>query len=373
MTSTTFTDREREERREAVRLLLRHPVVTDTVPDPDGFVLVRRHARWLRDWFSRNPGFALVVDRDYARLHKLPARLGAGDLPTERLTRRRAAWFCLALAVLERIDGQTTLGYVAEELEVLAATNGLAAPNLADIDDRRAVAFALRRLADLGVVTRTDGGEDEFVAGTGDALYTVHRRLAARLLVAPRPPSTMAGPGELAEEFYPDTPEGRTRRVRHNVWRRLLDDPVVYHAELDDAENVYLRSQRHAIVAELRDVCGLVPEIRSEGIAAIEPRPGETELPAAGTVPYAALLVAGELVRAAEAQPGFSARVPVAQLRACLDGLRADPRCAQQYAADPELLLEQAVGLLQRNRLVACNGDDVVPLPAAARFACARR
>jgi uncharacterized protein (TIGR02678 family) len=64
-----------EERRRALRALLRHPLLTRAGPDPAAFGLVRRHAGWLREWLASNAGWSLQVDTGLARLRKLPGRL----------------------------------------------------------------------------------------------------------------------------------------------------------------------------------------------------------------------------------------------------------------------------------------------------------
>jgi hypothetical protein len=40
------------DRQRAARALLSHPLLTPAGPDPAAFLLVRRHARPLRDWFA---------------------------------------------------------------------------------------------------------------------------------------------------------------------------------------------------------------------------------------------------------------------------------------------------------------------------------
>jgi Protein of unknown function (DUF2398)/Protein of unknown function C-terminus (DUF2399) len=70
-----------EERRRALRALLRHPLLTRAGPDPAAFALVRRHAGWLREWLAANVGWSLQVDTGLARLRKLPGRLGDRTRP----------------------------------------------------------------------------------------------------------------------------------------------------------------------------------------------------------------------------------------------------------------------------------------------------
>ncbi len=52
-----------DESRRAARALLRRPLLRQT---DDDFVLVRRHAPVLRDWFERNTGWRVIVDSEMA-------------------------------------------------------------------------------------------------------------------------------------------------------------------------------------------------------------------------------------------------------------------------------------------------------------------
>jgi uncharacterized protein (TIGR02678 family) len=71
--SDALTRNEDEERRRALRSLLRKPLLVNQGHDTERFVLVRRHASWLREWFSRETGWFLHVEHDVARLRKIVA------------------------------------------------------------------------------------------------------------------------------------------------------------------------------------------------------------------------------------------------------------------------------------------------------------
>src|SRR5438105_720357 len=61
-----------EEFSSALRALLMTPLMTSVHAD---FAAVRRHAESLRDWFARETGWVLHVERDCARLFKRPTDL----------------------------------------------------------------------------------------------------------------------------------------------------------------------------------------------------------------------------------------------------------------------------------------------------------
>ncbi len=372
--------RNAEERRQAVRLLLDSPFAGDQGPDPETFALVRRHQPWLESWFSDNLGYVLAVDPEAARLFKRPApgarvraaknRAGADFDP------RRYALFCLLAAALERSGTQTVLSELAEQVQLLAASE----PDIENLDldryaERQAFVDATRRLAELGVLHRADGDEQSFLDRSGDVLYDVKSRRLAQLLAAPVPPSMADGPEEIRAEIYPDTDDGANRRIRHRLMRRLVDEPVLYLADLDDAERDYLAKQRPFLVRQVATAVGLSVEVRAEGLAAIDPDDGLSDLvfPGPGTVGHTALLLAGFLAARARAAGGDSVRVGQGEVAAELDGLlgRYGKHWARAYredAAGIDRLRCEALDRLAAMGLVAFHPEGIQPLPAIARF-----
>src|SRR6266545_2742168 len=279
-----------EERRRALRALLRHPLLTRAGPDPAAFGLVRRHAGWLREWLATNAGWSLQVDTGLARLRKLPGRLDDRTRPAlaeparTPFSRRRYVLACLALAALERADAQVTLGWLADRVLALAA-----------------------------------------------------------LLVTQRGPSTVAAADlearlqAITEELVPDSDDGRNRAIRHALARRLLDDPVLYHDELTEPERAYLTRQRGFLVQRVSEATGLVAEVRAEGVAMLAPSSEATDLamPEEGTEGHGTLLLAEHLAALAREHPGVP--VPVAALEARLEALGLLRRGGDGVTALPAL------------------------------------
>ena len=375
----------RDERRRAVRLLLARPLVTDQGPDPETFSLVRRHERWLAAWFSDQLGYRLVVDAELARLHKRPAP-GARPRPAHTLSgtpfnARRYALVCLVLAALERVEVQTVLSELAEQVQVLAASEeAVASLDLDAFSERQAFVDAVRWLVELGVLTLADGDDTAFVEGRGDALYDVQSRLLGQLLVSAVPPSLAAGPGDLAtaeDRVYPETDEGANRRRRHRLMRRLVEEPVLYLDDLDDAERAYLASQRHYLVHQAEEATGLEVEVRREGLAAVDPSGRLTDLafPAPGTVAHAALLLAEELARRGREAAGreTGAIVPRREVEDFVAGLlpRHGGWWSRRFTDEPGgagRLAAEAVERLELMGLAVRRPEGVVPRPALARF-----
>lgn len=367
-------ERVREERQQAVRLLLAEPFLTDEGVDPEIFALVRRHGRWLQTWFAEQMGYRLVVDAEFARLHKRPAP-GARLRPLRTRSgapfdARRYVLVCLVLAALERMELQTTLSDLAAQVRVLTASEeGVRDFDLDRHAERLGFVDAVRWLVDLGVLSLTDGDEASFVEGRGDALYDVHGRRLTQLLASPIPPALAAGPDDLAVETYPATDEGANRRLRHRLMRRLVEEPVLYLEDLDAAELAYLTSQRHYLIRQVNEATGMTVEVRREGLAAIDPDDGLTDLrfPTSGTVSHAALLLGEHLAARGRSANVF---VPWAELERLLaDLLRRYGRYwSQRYRQDAGLLLEEAIARLERMGLAERRPDGVVARPAVARL-----
>ncbi|MBK7615544.1 MAG: TIGR02678 family protein [Vitreoscilla sp.] len=378
-----------DERSQALRALLMSPLMTAA---HESFAAVRHHADELRDWFAREAGWALHIERDCARLYKRPADLQDDSRGLPGYERRRYVLLCLACAVLERADPQITLRVLGERLLVLATDPLLAARGfsftLTAVHERRELVAVCRSLLALGVLQRVAGDEEGFVrshaAEGGDALYDVHRRVLAGLLAATRGPSTWPAEqapvslddrlASLVAEHVPDSEEGQRTALRHHLTRRLLDDPVVYLDTLDTELRAYFANQRGTMASRLCEACGLVPEQRAEGLALVDEDGELTDvaMPAEGTEAHATLLVAEFLARRGGGADG-TASVATHDVVAFLAEAKARygscwRKSAREAGAEHELALV-ALDRLRKLQLVTSTPDQVRPLPALARFA----
>jgi uncharacterized protein (TIGR02678 family) len=368
-------EEEAAQRRTALRALLATPLLRD----PDKLVLVRRHLSELREWLTRETGWRLVVDSENARLFKTapdpsdathPARGKAG----EPYGRRRYVVLCLALAMLERADAQTTLGRLAEEVLGAAAEPGLDFAFTLDSRQERADLVAVvRTLIEWGVLRKVSGDEEAYLSATGDVLYDVRRPVLAALLTGTRGPSTIAAQSfddriaELAAEPVADTDDLRNQALRRRLTRRLLEDPVVYYTSLNEAERAYLTSQRHAITRRIEEATGLVAEVRAEGIAMVDPDDELTDvrMPEQRTDGHVTLLVAEQL--AAHGELDMEALGAFVRQAA-----REHTSFWRKGVTEPgaeDGLLATALGKLTALRLAEVRGGTVAGLPAIARYA----
>jgi uncharacterized protein (TIGR02678 family) len=372
---------EQAQRRAALRSLLAKPLL---VAETDGetLVLVRRHMTELREWLSRETGWRLTADSETARLFKTAPVLSDASHPArghnkEPFGRRRYVTLCLALSALARADAQTTLGSLADDVLTAAAEPELAGCGFTLTLDSRAdrsdLVAVVRLLLGWGVLSRVAGDEEAYLSAGTDVLYDVRRPVLSVLLSGTRGPSTVTAVPfedrlvELTAEPVAETDDLRNQALRRRLTRRLLEDPVVYYDELDEDERAYLLSQRHAITRRIEEATGLVPEVRAEGIAMVDPEDELTDvrMPEQRTDGHVTLLVAEHLAR---------------RDQATLDELHAFVREAAaenatywrkgvtEPGAEKELLVT-VLEKLSALRLVQVDGSVVRRRSAIARFA----
>jgi uncharacterized protein (TIGR02678 family) len=173
---------------------------------------------------------------------------------------------------------------------------------------------------------------------------------------------------ELTAESALDSDELRFRAIRQRLTRRLLDDPVLYYAELSDEELVYLTRQRAFITARITELTGLVAEVRAEGIAMVDPLDDLTDvrMPEQGTHGHVTLLLAEHLAGATDAVGRGELERRVRELAQQHGGFWS--KNARQPGAEGELV-DQALAKLTALGLVTTAPGGVLPLPALARYA----
>ncbi|WP_030185369.1 TIGR02678 family protein [Streptomyces sp. NRRL S-813] len=383
--SEVLDSRRAAELHKAARALLKEPLLLARGPRTDGYLLVRRYAAELRDWFDRNAGWSLRVDAESARLRKTPGTLAEPTHPAREasragvpFSRRRYVLLCLALAALERGEAQIALGRLAEQVVLDAASPHLTAAGVEFTLERREerldLAAVVRLLLRYGVLRRVAGDEDAYVSGVGDVLYDVERRVLAGLLAARHGPSLIDADGfderleALTAESALDSDELRFRAIRQKLTRRLLDDPVLYYDELTDDELAYLTRQRAFLTARVSELTGLVPEVRAEGIAMVDPQDDLTDvrMPEQGTHGHVTLLLAEHLATADGEVSRGELEHRVRALAAVHGAFWS--KSAKQPGAEGELV-ELALAKLTALGLVERTPGGVAALPALARYA----
>jgi uncharacterized protein (TIGR02678 family) len=385
----------------AIRSLLVRPLL-DGADQPEAFAAVVRERSWLGDWFDKTLGWPLHVDvrGGWARLSKrgqrpdasrAARRVRGARLPFDR---RRYQLLCLACAELTT-HPLTTIGILATSVaSACATTDGIESFDSSRASERSALVDALKLLEQWRVVRFSAGDLESYLASeAGNALVEVDGHRLHRLVACARPPSSLeidgADTAEVAEAIIdrlsheprygeaatdPDD-DARPLWLRHNVARRLIDDPVVYDDELSDAEREYAAhpSGRRWLLARAAEA-GFIVEERREGRMAIDPDHIATDdrFPAPNSnAKQAALLLADRFSHVDEEGVRSLIAVSVADLEAhAREVLRRHKGWAKQYRGDggDARLIDEALSVLERFGLVERARDRVRPRPALARY-----
>jgi uncharacterized protein (TIGR02678 family) len=388
---------EREEVSHGIRQLLATPLLSERGA-PTAFDLVRRRQEPIRRWFDYYCGWTLTVEprMGYARLVKVRAmtdatrparRLRSGRAPFDR---RRYVLLCVVAAELLTVP-VTTIGLLADRVtHATAADEVVATFDTATRGERMAFVDVLRLLESYGALDVVDGTTESFVDSvSAKVLYRVDSTLLLRLLAAPVGPSQLAVPPEDVAGSVEDllAAVSRERRyglssgrhehaaasevqrnlwLRHSVFRRLVDDPVLYFDDLSTDERAYLTSPTgRRLLRRAAEQGGFTLEERAEGVLLVDVDgiATDTRFPDdAGTAKVAALLLL-------DAMDG----------PATIEHLHAEagrllerfPRWARSYRGEEGAgeLAADAVAVLTAFGLVAHRSGVVRPLPASARYA----
>ncbi|MEU8521115.1 TIGR02678 family protein [Streptomyces sp. NBC_01216] len=304
----------------AVRLVLRHPLITPVYPDSGALATVRRWAEQLRTDLMDVLGYRLVTTADTARLQRAQDRLDATRPALSRagrpFDRRRYAYLALTLAALGRHGAQVALGELADAVAADAARIDGLGLDTARKHDRDAFVDAVSWLAERGALRLADGSAASWASDPerAEALYDVDREV----LTAVHQPTRVlqhitSVTGLLDSAGARSLSEGR-RAQRLTAARRarrlVLENPVAYYADTDPELTGQLRAP--ALAEDLTRLTGLSVERRAEGIALVDTsgRLSDLRFPGGGTVAQAALLLGSRISQAA-ARTGRHAPEPL--------------------------------------------------------------
>lgn len=388
---------EREEVARGIRALLATPLIGER-GSPETFDLIRRRREPIRQWFDYYCGWTLTVEPrlGYARLVKVRAAADPSR-PARRLRSGRAAFdrrryvlLCVVAAELLTVP-VTTIGLLADRVGRASATDDLVTTfDVGVRAERIAFVDVLRLLESFGVLEAADGDPESFVdSATAKVLFRVDATLLLRMLAAPVGPSQLAVPADdvalrfeelleavsheqrygLSSGRHEDTPSAsdvqRNLWLRHSVFRRLVDDPVLYFGELTAEERAYLSSPTgHQLLRRSAEQGGFVLEERAEGVLLVDVDGLSTDekFPDDGSnAKVAALLLLDVLdePRTVEYLQKATAKL-----------LKRFPRWAKTYRGKDGVrrLTVDALAVLTGFGLVRVDSEIVQPLPAAARY-----
>lgn len=384
---------ERDEVARGIRLLLASPLIHERGA-PESFDLVRRRRDPIKKWFEYYCGWSLVVEPrlGYARLAKVRAMADASRPPRRHRSgrapfdRRRYVLLCVTGAELLAAP-VTTIGLLADRVTRATATDDVVTTFDASArGERMAFVDVLRMFESLGVVEVVDGSTESYVdSAEAKVLYRIDAALLMRLLATTNGVSQLAVPIDEVPTRLDEllTTVSRERRygaagttpvsdvqrnlwLRHSVFRRLVDDPVVYLDDLTGEERAYLNSPTgRQLVRRAADESGFLLEERAEGMLLVDPDGIATDSrfpDDSSNAKVAALLLLDSMDMA----------VTIEQLRLTAGTLLTRfPSWAKAYRGDngPAELVNDALAVLRGFGLVRVGDGVVHPLPAAARYA----
>ena len=349
--------------RSAARHLVTHPLVL-AERDPDTFRLIRRHEQTLDRWFTQRFGYRVQVTVDTARLFKTAVVAGRRPLNTATsqsrpFSQREYTMLALTLAAVAAGPNVISLRDLVHEIRSTAIDAGVTLTE--EAADRRALVMALRWMIRNGMATQMHDRVDRYATdSTADAVLRIRPDRVALLLL----------PALSRSETVEQVLDRSDQRLSTRAWMRsiLLEEPVLYSADLTEDEWAELRRRLGEEAAIFGDMFGVRVEARAEGVMVIDPDGGLTDsrFPLGGTVGHAALLLIDRLVGA------DSPRIERGAVVDTVAALASEHRRYWSQLADhPERLTTAILELLQDHRLAEVADDTVRLLPAAWRYSVA--
>lgn len=296
-----ITDAELADYQRAVRLILRHPLITSRWPDDKALRRVRRFSSSLREDLSDAFGYRLELQGSTARLVRQKDLVDDTQPVRSRsdreFDRQRYAYLMLCLAVLGRAGVQITLSELAE---AVAADAGRIASLGLDPDrgaDRRAFVDAVAWLEDRGAMTVADGSAQSWASDphAGEALYDVARDIVLALYRPTKMVQSITSVADLLDRSVATSGNEERRIMAQRARRAVVERPAVYFADVDTTIGNHLRG--NALAEDMQRLTGLRLERRAEGVLLVDTVAGFSveRFPSTGSVAQVAILLAVEV------------------------------------------------------------------------------
>lgn len=378
------------EYQQAARQVLRHPLITAAYPDKATLPLVRKWAPQLRQDLTEILGYTLVSNGDTIRLRRVQDALDptrpAYTRAKKPFDRRRYAYLVLTMSALGRSGSQIALSELADAVAAEAGRIDGLGMDTERKADRDAFVDAVAWLETRGALRMADGSAVDWVndPGRAEALYDIDRDVVGAVYAPSRVLQHLGSVTELLGDAASAGPaqgiNAERRRAGRQARRLVLENPVVYYADVDDGLRGLLRSP--ALAEDLERLTGLPLERRAEGVALINAggRLTDVTFPGTGTVAQAALLlcarIAGYLQRnrhRVEHLPAATAAERLADAAAGIDAAlpaRAGVAALLTDAALPADLVPSVTpgGTVARDAVPGEAGAEGAPAGAEAAY-----
>ena len=310
------------EYQQAARLVLRHPLITAGYPDQATLPLARKWAGQLRADFAEVLGYTLVSAGETIRLRRAQDTLDSTRPALTRarrpFDRRRYAYLVLALSALGHSGSQIALSELADAVAAEAGRVDGLGMDTGRKADRDGFVDAVAWLEARGALRMADGSAAEWVNDPerAEALYDIDREVVAAIYAPSRVLQHLSSVTDLLSGAEREAPvqgiNALRRRGARQARRLVLENPVVYYADVDHALRGQLRSA--ALAEDLERLTGLPLERRAEGVALVNAGQRLTDLtfPGTGTVAQAALLLCARICGYLQRHRGRVEQLPAA-------------------------------------------------------------
>jgi len=313
---------ELDEYQQSVRQVLRHPLITAAYPDKTTLPLVRKWAPQLRRDLAETLGYTLVSNGDTIRLRRVQDTLDvtrpAYTRAKKPFDRRRYAYLVLTASALGRSGSQIALSELADAVAAEAGRIDGLGMDTERKADRDAFVDAVAWLEARAALRMADGSAVDWVndPGRAEALYDIDREVLGAVYAPSRVLQHLNSVTELLGDAASAGPaqgiNAERRRVGRRARRLVLENPVVYYADVDESLRGQLRAP--ALAEDLQRLTGLPLERRAEGVALINigSRLTDVTFPSTGTVAQAALLLCARIAGYLERNRGRVEQLPAA-------------------------------------------------------------
>ncbi|HUZ37401.1 MAG TPA: TIGR02678 family protein [Streptosporangiaceae bacterium] len=311
------------EYQKAARLVLRHPLITASYPDASTLPLVRKWVRQLRTDFGEVLGYTLLASGDTIRLRRVQDTLDGTRPALTRagrpFDRRRYAYLVLTMSAVGRSGTQIALSELADAVAADAARIDGLGMDTGRKPDRDAFVDAVTWLEVRGALRMADGSAIEWANDPqrAEALYDIDREVVGAIYAPSRVLQHLDSVTELLDSPGGGTAPAQGREARRRVNARrarrlVVEQPVVYYADVDEDLRGQLRSA--SLAEDAGRLTGLDLERRAEGVALVNAgqRLTDVTFPSTGTVAQAALLLCARIAGYLRYHSSRIERIPAA-------------------------------------------------------------
>ncbi len=310
------------EYQQAARQVLRYPLITAAYPDKATLPLVRKWARQLREDLAETLGYTLVSNGDTIRLRRVQDTLDptrpAYTRAKKPFDRRRYGYLVLTLSALGRSGSQIALSELADAVAADAGRIDGLGMDTERKADRDAFVDAVAWLEARGALRMADGSAADWVNDPerAEALYDIDRDIVGAVYAPGRVlqhlDSVTGLLGDAASAGPAQGVNAERRRAGRRARRLVLENPVVYYADVDENLRGLLKSP--ALAEDVERLTGLPLERRAEGVALINTggRLTDVTFPGTGTVAQAALLLCARIAGYLQRNRGRVEHLPAA-------------------------------------------------------------